>query len=111
MNKNIVTLARLYDSTANDLQNALATNSITLNDLRIVDKVKWLGEIAKTLSLVYQIETMRAKSTNKESNLALPEEQIVEDPALKKAQKGQFKPNNTPTDLQQFNSPGGWTPF
>lgn len=113
MNKNIIMLARLYDSTSKDLENALAAQTISLNDSRIVDKVKWLGEIAKTLSLVYQIESMRVKSTNKDASkdLTLPEEQVVEDPALKKAQKGQFKANNTSTDLDQFKSPGGWKPF
>jgi len=112
MNKNIAMLARLYDSTANDLYSALASEKITLTDPRIVDRVKWLGEVAKTLSLVYQIESMRAKTNNKDANLALPDEQIVEDPAIKKAQKTQsvFNPNNTAVDLSKFRSPGGWTP-
>lgn len=110
MNKNIIMLARLYDSTANDLQNALASEKISLNDSRIVEKVKWLGEIAKTLSVVYQLETMRAKNTNKDTSLSLPEEKFVEDPALKRAQKDLFKANNTQNDLSSFRSPGGWKP-
>lgn len=112
MNKNVSMLAKLYDSTSSDLLAALASERFTLNDPRIVDKVKLLGEIAKTLSLVYQIESMRAKSNNKDANIILPDEQIVEDPAIKRAQKAQpqFKPNNTTTDLSGFRSPGGWVP-
>jgi hypothetical protein len=111
MNKNITMLAQLYDNAAFDLQSALKSEKVTFNDPRIADKVKWLGEVAKTLSLVYQIESMRAKSANKEA-LALPDEQVVEDPVIKRAQKGQpqFKPNNTTNDLQGFRSPGGWVP-
>lgn len=116
MNKNIIMVARLYDSFANDLHTILASEKITLNDPRIVDKIKLLGEIARTFSAVYQLESMRAKPTTKDGKdvkeaLPLPEEKIIEDPALKKSQKGQqFKPNNTPNDLSGFRSPGGWVP-
>lgn len=96
---------------AGDLLNALNSEKFTLNNARIVEKIKALGEIAKTLSLVYQIESMRAKAVNKDANLLLPEEQLVEDPAIKRAQKAQpqFKPGS-PNDLTGFRSPGGWVP-
>ena len=39
MNKNIMLLARLYDAAAHDLQKALATQTVLLNDQRIKDQV------------------------------------------------------------------------
>jgi hypothetical protein len=102
-------LAYLYDNTAFDLQKALASQEILVTDERIKSKVRWLGDIAKTLSLVYQIESMRA--TPKENSLALPSKNVVAvDPALKKANsRKDFNPN-MPQNLGQFPSPGGWTP-
>ncbi len=111
-NKNVSMLAYLYDNTASDLYNAIRSQNILLTDSKIKDKVVWLGEIAKTLSLVYQLESMRAKP--KENSLALPGENIATvDPALQKAQSKQnHNPNmNRPQNLSQFPSPGGWTPF
>jgi hypothetical protein len=108
-NNNISMLAYLYDNTAFDLQKALASQEILVTDERIKSKVRWLGDIAKTLSLVYQIESMRA--TPKENSLALPSKNVVAvDPALKKANsRKDFNPN-MPQNLGQFPSPGGWTP-
>jgi hypothetical protein len=108
-NNNIAMLAYLYDNTAFDLQKALASQEILVTDERIKSKVRWLGEIAKSLSLVYQIESMRA--TPKENSLALPSKNVVAvDPALKKANsRKNFNPN-APQNLGQFPSPGGWTP-
>ena len=110
-NKNISMLAYLYDNTAYDLQTALASQEILLTDEKIKSKVRWLGEIAKTVSLVYQIESMRAKP--KDNTLSLPGENVSQvDPALIKAQSKQntFNPN-TPQNLGKFPSPGGWQPF
>ena len=108
-NKNVSMLAYLYDNTANDLYKAIKSQEILLTDPKIKDRVMWLGEIAKTLSLVYQIESMRAKP--KENSLALPSENIAQvDPALQKAKakQGQHSQTRQPQDLTQF---GGWTPF
>jgi len=110
-NKNIAMLAYLYDNTAFDLQKALASQEILLTDEKIKSKVRWLGEIAKTLSLVYQIESMRAKP--KDNSLSLPGENVSQvDPALMKAQAKQnaFNPNAS-QNLGKFPSPGGWRPF
>jgi len=106
-NKNIVMLARLYDSTAADLHAALATKQVAFTDDRIKNKVQWLGDIARTLSLVYQIETMRAKPKEGDS-VTLPEEKVVIDPVLQKAQQNLRGPGSG--NLGQFPSPGGWTP-
>ena len=109
-NKNIAMLAYLYDNTANDLHKALSSKEILLNDSKIKDKVTWLGEIAKTLSLVYQLESMRSRP--KENSLVMPQENIVPiDPALQKAQSQQNFPGSRPNNLGQFPSPGGWQPF
>lgn len=108
-NKNVSMLAYLYDNTANDLYKAIKSQDILLTDPKIKDRVRWLGEIAKTLSLVYQIESMRAKP--KENSLTLPGENIAQvDPALRKAnaKQGQHSQARQPQDLSQF---GGWTPF
>lgn len=107
-NKNIEMLAYLYDNTAHDLDKALRSGVVLLSDEKIKNQVRWLGDIAKTLSLVYQIESMRAKP--KENSLALPAEKVnAVDPALKKAQSKQFNPN-APQNLGQYPSPGGWRP-
>jgi hypothetical protein len=108
MNKNIMLLARLYDAAAHELHKALAAQTVTYNDPRIRDKVVWLGDIAKTLSLVYQIETLRTKN-QQGTAIELPEQQKVEDPAVKKAQQNQFNPGNPAEDLDSFG--GGWKPF
>lgn len=100
----IIILAKLYDATCKELQEALASQTIIFNDNRIKDKVVWLGEIAKTLSLVSQIEKLRGSSSN--SVEVPPEQQAVEDPAVAKAKKGQFKPN-----VQGLGNFEGWKPF
>ncbi len=104
MNRNIFMLTRLYDATAQGLQDALSGENIMFNDERIKERVRWLGDIAKTLSLVYQIETMRTK--DKEVNL--PKEEIVKDPAVEKAKKNQFNIGDPNQDLSQFGN--GWQP-
>jgi len=105
--RNLYVLAQLYDSTAADLLAALATKSISFTDERIKNKVKWLGDIAKTLSLVYQIETMRTMP--KDGSLALPQEEVVVDPALQKALEHQFPGHQAGSGpgLGQFP---GWKP-
>ena len=112
MNENILVLARLYDATAQGLRDALATQDIMFNDERIKERVRWLGDIAKTLSLVVQIEKLRAKETSDVSELLPPQEPIVEDPAVKKAQRRQntFNPGNSGQDLNNLSG-GGWKPF
>lgn len=111
MNNVVIVLARLYDATAHELQQALMSQTITFNDSRIKDKVIWLGEIAKTLSLVYQIENLRAKAKDSKGAVELPPEKVVQDPALKKAKNvggsGQFSQGNSESDLSQF---GNWSP-
>ena len=104
MNINVINLAKLYDCVARELNDAMSNQKIAIsyNDDRLKTKVKWLGEIAKTLSLVYQIEKLRAKPG---TEAQMPEVQEGEDPALKRAQ-GQQKGT---TNQQPFD--GGWTPF
>lgn len=114
-NRNIINLARLYDCIAKELHDAIATGAVSFNDNRIKDKVAWLGQIAKTLSLVYQIEQLRAKPAGKEAGVNLPAEENVEDPAAKRAHHGKmqaqpFTAGGQPhgNDIPHF--PGKWTP-
>ena len=104
---NVAMITMLYDSAALDLQSALATKKVSLTDERIKNKVIWLGEVAKTLSNVYQVESMRSKA-------ALPPQQKVVDYALLEAQKNKLGHpgigGQPPGHLGQFPSPGGWTP-
>lgn len=109
-NKNLAMLAYLYDHTSHDLYQALSSQKILLTDEKIKDRVKWLGEIAKTLSLVYQVESMRAKP--KDNSLGMPEEKAVQaDPAFTNSQNKSFQTESRPQNLEQFRSPGGWKPF
>lgn len=110
---NILMLSLLYDSAASDLQAALATKKITLTDERIKGKVKWLGEVANTLSVVYQVELMRMRP--KEGAPALPAALVnVVDPALVESQKNKLGhpgiPGMSGPGLDQYPSPGGWRP-
>jgi hypothetical protein len=112
MNKNVLALAKLYDATAQGLRETLASQEIMYNDERIKERVRWLGDIAKTLSLVVQIENLRSRENKSVEDTLPPEETSVEDPALKKAQQKQntFNPGNPNQDLGSF--PGGnWKPF
>ena len=116
MNRNIVNLARLYDCISKELHDIVNTSGISFNDTRIKDKVAWLGEITKTLSLVYQIESMRVKTGNKDTVVNLPAEENVIDTGLKKSITGKLNvvpyttggDQNNPGDLPHF--PGGWRP-
>ena len=105
MNRNIVNLARLYDCIAKELDNTMSNTemAISYNDERLKTKVRWLGDIAKTLSLVYQIEKLRAKPG---AESVMPEQQDSEDPATKQAQGGNDTKQTPPEGF-----PGGWTPF
>jgi hypothetical protein len=109
---NVLMLTMLYDSSAADLQTALATHKISFTDERIKGKVQWLGEVAKALSLVYQVEMMRNRS--REGGPVLPAAQKIVDPALVEAQKNKLghpgHPGQTPGNLGGFPSPGGWRP-
>jgi len=109
-NTNILMLSLLYDSAASDLQGALATKKITLTDERIKGKVRWLGDVANALSLVYQVELMRIRP--KEGAPALPAALAnVVDPALIESQKNKLGHPGIPgPGLGQYPSPGGWRP-
>lgn len=106
MNANIINLAKLYDCIAKELANTMDNQemAISYNDERLKSKVRWLGDIAKTLSLVYQIEKLRAKPG---ADAEIPAEQDSEDPAAKRAQGA---PNQKPPISPGFPE-GGWTPF
>ena len=109
---NVMMLTVLYDSAASDLQTALATHKISFTDERIKGKVQWLGDVAKSLSLVYQVEMMRSRA--REGGPVLPAAQKVVDPALVEAQKNKLGhsgiPGNQGGNLSGFPSPGGWRP-
>ena len=109
MGNTLMLLARLYDATSQELEKALASQTITFNDPRIKEKVTYLGDIAKTISLVYQIETLRSKKDS--SAIQLPKEQPIEDPAVKKANaiQKQFQQGASNQNLDAFG--GGWKPF
>jgi len=101
-------LAILYDRTAHELREVVTAaagggSSIPLHSEAMQNKVRWLGEISKTLSLVYQLEKLRAKDA--EVAEGLPAEKVVEDPAMKQAKKNQPGVNQ---DLSQFS---GWKPL
>ena len=108
-NANIAALAYLYDNTAFDLVKAITSGQVLLSDEKIKNQVRWLGEIANTLSLVYQVESMRSKP--KEDSLGIPAPKVNSiDPALKKSQQTQsgFINPNQPNSMSQF--PGNWRP-
>lgn len=110
---NVMMLTLLYDSASADLQTALATHKISFTDERIKSKVQWVGDVAKTLSLVYQVEMMRSHA--REGGPVLPAAQKVIDPALAEAQKNKMGQHGIPNigqggNLGGFPSPGGWTP-
>lgn len=107
MNKlsTLESLAILYDRTSYELREVVSlaaggNATVPLHSDQMQNKVKWLGEIAKTLSLVYQLEKLRSNTTPEE----MPDENIVEDPALKNVKKN---PANVTQDLSQFT---GWKP-
>jgi len=100
-------LALLYDRTAHELREVVSAaaggaSNVPLHSEQMQSKVKWLGDIAKTLSLVYQVEKLRA---NSEENRPMPQEKIIDDPAAKKANNA---PSNVSQDVSQFP---GWKPF
>lgn len=105
----VIVITRLYDHASQELRNALASGSVSLSDERIKNKVVWLREVATTLTAVYQLEKLRTKDAQP-TEMKLPEEQLVKDPALEAARKKTFQPPNTAGDLSGFHSPGGWQP-
>lgn len=102
-------LALLYDRTAHELRNVIAQaaggkTAIPLHGEQMQKKVQWLGEIAKTLSLVYQIEKLRNPASAAEE-AGMPPEKIIDDPSMKNTKNNQPNVNQ---DLSQFQ---GWQPF
>ena len=91
-------LAKLYYGVSNEVSTVIASGKIAYNDVQLKEKIRWLGDISKTLSLVYQIEKLRSKE---QTNPDIPEVKDTEDPVLKNVDKG-----SAPDPLGP-----GWSPF
>jgi len=91
-------LAKLYYGVSNEVSSVKKKKKIAYNDVQLKEKIRWLGDISKTISLVYQIEKLRSKD---QKSPEMPEIKDTKDPKLK--------------DVDEGNAPGtfgpGWSPF
>ena len=101
-NRNLTNLAMLYDFASQELDKVLHAG-VPLEDIGIRKKLSFVHEVAKAMSLVYQIENLRQSQS--EDKVGLPEERVVEDIAKVKPRDDTFNPSSGLSGHQ------GWKPF
>ena len=104
-NKNLTNLAMLYDFACQELDRVIHVG-VSLEDIGIRKKLGFVHEVAKTMSLVYQIENLRQSHSEESGDkIDLPEEKVVENTAKVKPRDDTF---NSSSGLSDHT---GWKPF
>lgn len=88
MSRDIKNLAHVYDVVANEINDLMATGQISVFDNRLKEKINWLHDVAKALSLVYQIEKLRGSQ-----DISLPPASSDAKDTIQAPKKAQQRPN------------------